>query len=139
VAYLFDTDAVSEVLKRAPSPRYVEWLRSTPREEHFTSAVVMGELYRGAFRSPARERHLRNIDERIVPAIIILPYDAEVARVFGEIYAHLESTGNLLADADLQIAATALYHGLDLVTDNLRHFARVPGLTIQPILADARR
>ena len=42
------------------------------------------------------------------------------------------------ADADLQIAATAIYHGLALVTGNARHFARVPGLHVYPALANAR-
>jgi predicted nucleic acid-binding protein len=43
-----------------------------------------------------------------------------------------------LADADLQIAATALLHDLELVTGNVKHFKRVPGLKISPALADSR-
>jgi tRNA(fMet)-specific endonuclease VapC len=58
--------------------------------------------------------------------------------VYGEIVAGLESQGRRLADADLQIAATALHHDLHLVTGNLRHFERVPGLRIDRILAGAR-
>jgi predicted nucleic acid-binding protein len=42
-----------------------------------------------------------------------------------------------LADADLQIAATALRHDLELVTGNVKHFKRVPGLRISLALADA--
>lgn len=45
----------------------------------------------------------------------------------------------MLADADLQIAATALQHDLELVTGNLRHFERVPDLVLRPVLALARR
>jgi predicted nucleic acid-binding protein len=52
VAFLFDTDAISEVLKRRPLPAYVAWLRTVPRVEQFTSAVVIGELFKGAYRSP---------------------------------------------------------------------------------------
>jgi len=74
-----------------------------------------------------------------VPAVTVLPYDVAVARVYGEIEAGLAARGAMLADADLQIAATALYHGLELVTGNQRHFARVSGLRIHPVLADARR
>jgi len=136
--YLFDTDAISELLRPRPLPRYVEWLRSVPREEQFTSAVTVGELYKGAYRSSARERHLENIERRVLPAVTVLPYDTATARVFGRVRASLESAGTLLADADLQIAATALHHGLELVTGNLRHFERVPGLVINRILAEAR-
>lgn len=138
MAYLFDTDAISEILRRRPAPRYLEWLKRVPREEQFTSAVVVGELYGGAFRAEAREQHLANIVERILPAVTVLPYDVAVARVFGAVRADLERAGSRLADADLQIAATAIYHGLALVTANLRHFERVPRLAIEPILAESR-
>jgi predicted nucleic acid-binding protein len=138
MAYLFDTDAISEVLRPRPVKQYLQWLQDIPRAEQFTSAVVMGELYKGAFRSQARDRHLRNIDERVLPAVTVLPYDVAVARVFGEIRAHLEEIGQILPDADLQIAATAVHHDLELVTGNLRHFERVPRLKLNRILAQSR-
>ena len=139
MAWLFDTDALSEVLRRRPLAPYVAWLRTVPRADQFTSAVCVGELYKGAFRVPETAHHLRNIEARVLPAVTVLPYDVAVARVYGEIEAGLAARGAMLADADLQIAATALYHGLELVTGNGRHFARVPGLRIHPVLADARR
>ena len=139
MAYLFDTDAISELLRLRPASAYVEWLRGISREDQFTSAVVIGELYRGAFRSEARKRHLFNIRKRILPAVTILPYDAAVAEVYGLLSAELEDTGRPLADADLQIAATAVYHNLELVSGNLRHFARIPQLRLNPILAHSRR
>jgi predicted nucleic acid-binding protein len=139
MAYLFDTDAISELLRSRPASTYVEWLRAVPQEDQFTSAVVIGELYRGAFRSPARERHLANIRERILPAVTVLPYDVAVAEVCGFLSAELEKTGQVLADADLQIASTAVYHNLELITGNLRHFARIPRLRCEPVLANSRR
>jgi len=138
VAYLFDTDAISELLRRRPLPAYVEWLGTVPREDQYSSAVVIGELYKGAYRSAARDRHLTNIEERVLSAVTVLPYDTATARVFGRIRAHLEDEGQVLPDADLQIAATALHHGLELVTGNLRHFRRIPDLRIEPVLDDAR-
>ena len=138
MAYLFDTDAISEVLRPRPLKAYVSWLRKVPRDAQFTTAVTIGELFKGAYRSVAKERHLKNIEERVLPALTILPYDLSVARVFGEIRAELEKSGSILADADLQIAATALYHNLELVTGNLRHFERIPGLRINDVLAQAR-
>ncbi len=138
MAYLFDTDAVSEVLRSQPNPHYVEWLRTIPRDEQFTSAVVVGELYQGAFRSKNRERHLANIEQRVLPAVTVLSYHVAAARVFGDIRARLEESGNMLPDADLQIAATALYHDLELVTGNVRHFKRISELKINPILDRSR-
>ncbi len=139
MAYLFDTDALSELLRPRPLPRLVTWLQTIHREEQFTSAVVIGEMYNGAFRSPARDRHLANIQQRLLPAVTTLPYDVAVARVHGEIRAELEATGQMLADADLQIAATAIYHDLELVSGNIRHFGRVSQLRMNRILRDARR
>lgn len=136
--YLFDTDAISELLRRRPARRYLEWLSTVPRSEQWTSAVVVGELYKGAFRSADHERHLRNIEERVLPALTVLPYDTGVAREFGAIRAQLEERGELLPDADLQIAATAVRHGLTLVTGNLKHFARVPDLVLSDAFAASR-
>ena len=138
MAYLFDTDAISELLRPRPRSIYVQWLNRVPREEQFTSAVVIGELYKGAYRSHAQKHHLTNIERRILPAITPLPYDVAAAKVFGHIRAQLEETGAILPDADLQIAATAIYHDLELISGNLRHFSRIPNLQINPILADAR-
>jgi tRNA(fMet)-specific endonuclease VapC len=139
MAYLFDTDAISELLRPRPAPAYVEWLSGVPREGQFTSAVVLGDLYRGAYRSPARERHLANIRQRVLPAVTVLPYDVAIAEVCGLLSAQLEEAGQSLADADLQIAATAVYHNLELVSGNLRHFARISQLRCNPILTKSRR
>lgn len=138
MSFLFDTDAVSEVLRRRPAPGYLRWLATIPRVDQFTSAVVIGELYRGAFRSPDRARHLQNIEARVLPALTVLPFDLAVARVYGELEADLARAGRGLADADLQIAATAIHHGLELMTGNTRHFARIPRLRLHPALVHAR-
>ncbi len=138
MAYLFDTDAISEVLKPRPAPAYVQWLSAVAREDQLASAVSIGELFKGAYRSQASERHLKNIRERVLPAVTVLPFDTDVAPVFGEISAQLEGIGQRLADADLQIAATALHHGLILVTGNLRHFERVTDLELGRVLSETR-
>jgi len=138
MAYLFDTDAISELLRPRPLSIYVDWLGTVPREEQFTSAVVIGELYKGAYRSQAQQHHLTNIERRILPAVTALPYDVATAKKFGQIRARLEEAGTILPDADLQIAATAIYHDLELVSGNLRHFSRITELKINPVLADAR-
>jgi len=138
MAYLFDTDALSEAMRKKPFGSYTAWLRRIPREEQFTSAVSIGELYQGAFRSPHRDRLLQRIDEVLLPEITVLPYDVGVARVFGEIRAELDRAGTSPGDADLQIAATALRHDLALVTGNVRHHERVAGLRIERVLTEAR-
>jgi len=139
VPYLFDTDAISEMLRQRPETRYARWLTSVPREDQYVSATTIGELYYRAFRSVASERHLHNIESRVIPAVTILSFDVAIARVFGHIRAALFEAGTPLEDADLQIASTALHHGLELVTGNLKHFRRVPGLRLNAALHDARQ
>ncbi len=138
MAFLFDTDAISELLCPRPAIAYVKWIMKVAREEQFTSAVVIGELYKGAYRSRDRERHLTNIEQRVLPAVTVLPYDISIAKVFGKIRAHLEEIGTILPDADIQIAATAISHNLELITGNLRHFSRIPDLKLNNILANSR-
>jgi predicted nucleic acid-binding protein len=82
---------------------------------------------------------MSSIESRVLPVVTILPFDLEVARVYGRVAAELEAAGRKLHEADLQIGATALYHGLALVTGNIRHFSRIVGLQIEPVLANARR
>ncbi len=138
MAFLFDTDAISELLRPRPAIAYVKWIMKVAREEQFTSAVVIGELYKGAYRSRDRERHLTNIEQRVLPAVTVLPYDTSIAKVFGKIRAHLEEIGTILPDADIQIAATAIGHNLELITGNLRHFSRISDLKLNNILSNSR-
>jgi tRNA(fMet)-specific endonuclease VapC len=138
MAFLFDTDAISELLRPHPAIRYIQWLLGVPREDQFTSAVVIGELYIGAYRSAMRGYHLKNIEQRVLPAVIVLPYDVATAKVFGQTRARLEECGAILPDADIQIAATAIYHDLELISGNLRHFSRIEDLKVNTILSDSR-
>ncbi|MBS3934384.1 MAG: hypothetical protein KGZ35_08500 [Truepera sp.] len=116
MAYLFDTDAISEVLRKRPLAAYLGWLGTIPRDQQFCSAVTVGELFKDAYRSPAKKRHLRNITERVLRALTSLLYDTGTARIFGELSATLEQSGTPLADADLQIAAI-VQHPTDCLRD----------------------
>ena len=137
-SYLFDADALSEPLKKRPLSEYVVWLDAVPLERQFTSAVVIGELFAGAYRQQASLRHLTYIEERVLASVAVISFDAAVARVYGRLDAELRDAGEPLAAPDLQIAATAIHHDLELVTGNVRHFERVPGLRICRALAEAR-
>ncbi len=61
----------------------------------------------------------------------MVPFDEAAARRYGALRAYLERQGTPLADADLRIAAIALVRGLVMVTGNVRHFQRVPGLVVE--------
>jgi tRNA(fMet)-specific endonuclease VapC len=61
----------------------------------------------------------------------IVPLDHGIVERAAEIYAYLRQTGTLIGDADILIAATAIERGYIVITNNIRHFQRIPGVTIQ--------
>ena len=130
--YLLDTDILSNLLRRVPPPTLVTKLASVPREQQFTSSITVGELVYGAYRLKERASTLlRRIDETLPPNLPVLPFDASAARRYGEVRAALERRGTPIGDADLRIASIALSHDLTVITGNVRHFARVPGLRVE--------
>jgi predicted nucleic acid-binding protein len=130
--YLLDTDTLSNLLKRAPSTTLIAKLVSMPSEQRFTSSITLGELVYGAHRLGTRAGVLlEQIDRVLLPYRPVIPFDADAARRYGEVRAELERRGTPLADADLRIAAVALARGLTMVTGNVRHFQRVPGLAVE--------
>lgn len=99
-----------------------------PAEQQFTSAITVGEMVYGAYRSDRPDHFLRQLEERLWPNIRILPFDRTAAETYGRLRAQLEEAGVPLAEPDLRIAAIALTHDLTIVTGNVRHFSRLPGL-----------
>ena len=127
--YLFDTDTLSNLMKRSPSARLTGLMGSVPAVDRFTSSITLGELIYGA-RKKGSQNLLAHI-QQLVTAVPVLPFDADAARQYGDIRASLESRGIPIGDADIKIAAIALVRGLTVVTGNLRHFQRVPNLSVQ--------
>lgn len=130
--YLLDTDILSNLLRRAPSPGLIARIAAIPPEQQFTSSITLGELVYGARRLGDRAAHLlKRIEDTLLPNLPVLPFDAAAARRYGEVRAELERRGTPTGDADLRIASIALARGLTIVTGNVRHFERVPGLTVE--------
>jgi predicted nucleic acid-binding protein len=134
VAYLFDTDVIVEVMQPDPDQRFLNWLRDIPREDQFISAISLSEIFYGALSVPRRQRHLDNIEKRLLTSITVLPFDTAIAREFSTIRISLELTDIRLSDADLQVVATAIYHGLKLVSGKPEQFRRIRGLQLENIL-----
>ncbi len=130
--YLLDTDILSNLLRPTPSTSLISKLAATPLERQFTSSITLGELVHGALRSRARrEELLERLERVLLPNLPVLPFDSAAARRYGEIRAGLENAGTPLGDADLRIGAIALVRSLTVVTGNVRHFQRIPGLGVE--------
>ncbi len=96
------------------------------------SVISVSELLHGVHRAENAARRVRReaVVEQILGAVEQVPIDFAVARVHASVWAGLQDSGEIIDAHDLWIAATALTHGLELVTTNVRHFERVPGLSL---------
>ncbi len=130
--YLLDTNTLSELMKDTTSPSLLLRLAMTAPEDRATSSVTVGELLFGAHRGGVRSRDLlEQARDLVANDIWVLPFDAEAAEEYARLRAHLESHGTPIGQADTQIAAIALANELTVVTGNVRHFERVPGLPVE--------
>jgi tRNA(fMet)-specific endonuclease VapC len=128
---LLDTNVISEVLKRRPSPAVVRRLRAVPSASLFTSTVCLMELRFGAARHPSGGALWARIERDVLPLVDVVPFGVEEARRAGDVLADLEAAGTPIGVEDVMIAATALEHRLAVATRNLRHLTRVRGLTVE--------
>lgn len=133
--YCFDTDIISAAIKRAPPMHLVRRLATIAPHDQFTTSITVGELIYGA-RRVGRPDLSSRVENAVRRAQTVLPFDAPAARLFGTLKADLERQGTPLAEPDLRIASIALSRGLTLVTRNVRHFARVPGLVVENWIDD---
>jgi tRNA(fMet)-specific endonuclease VapC len=130
-AYLLDTNVISELFKRRPAPAVVERIRSAPARDLFTSVVCVSELRYGAARHPRGEALWRRVTAEILGRLQILPIGWDEAVRAGDLLAVLERRGLPIGIEDLLISATALEHGMTVVTRNLKHFTRIEGLSVE--------
>ena len=100
--------------------------------EYLIAAITASELLHGIYRAKTEAQRLaRTADvENILSNVILIPFDLVVARVHAQLDASLRATGNKVGANDLAIAATALTHGHEVMTKDLRSFPRVPGLKV---------
>lgn len=127
---LLDTDTLSNLLKRSPSARLIQKLAETPPDRQFTTAINIGEMVYGAFRSPNAEILLQRFQAKIDPEQV-LPFDYEAAQIYGRLRSELEKKGAVVPEADLRIGSIALYHKLTVITGNVRHFSLIPNLPVE--------
>lgn len=124
MTYLLDTVVLSELRKRQRDPRLVAWLRGTRQVDLYLSVVTIGEVEKGIAKQQRRDPEFAGrltswLDDVLRHYVSrILPVDLNVARRWGRL---ADAHGH--AGVDLLIAATALEHGLAVVTRNVRHFA----------------
>ena len=93
------------------------------------SAITVAELRYGASRRSSRKLH--DLIDAFASDISVMPFDETCASNFGAIASELASRGTPVGDFDVLIAAHAMALEATLVTNNVKHFARVRGLHVE--------
>jgi predicted nucleic acid-binding protein len=137
VKYLLDTCLISELVKKEPNPAVVSWLDEQEEHKLFLSVLTLGELQKGISKLPdgAKKDELLawvtiDLGERFSGRIIDI--DQETALCWGKLQGEAERSGEKLPVMDSLIAATAVAHGLIVVTRNAKDMERCGGGVCNP-------
>ncbi len=124
--FLFDTDTITNIFKPSPSHRLLKKLGQISIDQQYISTITISEIVYGAEKSQRADYHLNNLENILLPAVNIVGFDTKAAYVCGRIRSELEKRGTPLDLADLEIASIAIANDFTLITNNVRHFQRVP-------------
>lgn len=127
--YLIDTDTCIYITKQKPI-HVINKFKRLQVGAVVMSAINYGELCYGSEKSDHPKKAHAAL-ESLIGVIPVLPVPQEAAKQYGHIRAHLESTGKIIGNNDLWIAAHCLTLGVTLVTNNVREFQRVPKLRVE--------
>lgn len=135
MAYLLDTNVISELRRPRPHPEILEWLANTSNSDLYLSAVTMGELQAGVEvtrdQDSAKAAAIEAWIDRIIGSYSIIPMDERCFRQWARLMKHRSS--DLAQDA--MIGATAQVHGLVVATRNTRDFKTLGIETFNPFQA----
>jgi tRNA(fMet)-specific endonuclease VapC len=127
LAFMLDTDSVSYAL-RGQGRVAARILEHRP-SELCVSSLTLAELRFGAARRKSARLH--SLIDAFVGNVGVMPFDEACAGRFGALASELADRGSPIGEFDALIAAHAVALGLTLVTNNVRHFNRITGLTVE--------
>ena len=129
--YLFDTNILSELIKKKPNDSLIGRLSDVPSHIQFTSCICSMELRCGSKRRTDHQTFWKRIEDEILSLVRILPVTQDTAITAGDIAADLSTRGRGISPEDLLIAATAVESNMTLVTANRKHFRFIKELTVE--------
>jgi toxin FitB len=123
---VFDTNVISELMRSEPSPAVVDWVRSRPANDLYTTSITLAEVRYGIERLPngSRKQLLRTVADEVFATFEeqVLPFDAAAATRYAAVVNERDRAGLPIDGFDAQIAAICRSHGAVLATRNLKDF-----------------
>ena len=140
--YLVDTNVISEFAQPTPNFSVMLWFQEADPDELYASVVTFGEIRLGIENLPAGKRRsdLEGWLQTGLPgwfASNLLPVTRNIADRWGRLTIEAKRKGMMLTTADGLIAATALEHGLTLVTRNVKDFDGLGVAILNPWIKQA--
>lgn len=126
--YLIDTDIIIYSLKKHEN--VINNFKKNASIQKSISVITYGELKFGALKSTQKIANLAKV-KRIGELFPIIEINSNIMDIFSEIKLTLQKSGTPLDDFDLIIAASSLYLGYTLVTNNEKHFRKIDQLNIE--------
>lgn len=130
IRYLADTNILGYFARHTHPRLHQRMQHALQTQEIAISVITRAETQFGLALLAADDKRRQSIG-RLLNEIPALPWSAEAADRYGEIAARLQKTGRTIGEMDTMIAAHALVSDLPVVTHNIRHFSRVPGLRLE--------
>jgi toxin FitB len=135
--FLLDTNCISELVRANPSPAVLRWVETADERLLYLSVLTLGEIRKGIAILPSGARRTKletwlEVELKMRFAGRILSIDSSVADRWGIIAAAAKRTGRPISAVDGLLAATALHHGLALVTRNVADFATAQVQVVNP-------
>jgi len=133
---LLDTCVVAELRRPEGHPGVKSAVAEIPDADLYLSVVTLGEIAKGVAllatskRKKALASWLNGLETKFGDRILTI--DVQTARLWGELTARAQKSGIIIPGIDGLLAATALRHGMHVVTRNSRHFEASGALVIDP-------
>jgi len=133
VTFLVDANVLSEATRPDPDSKVLEWL-ARHEAEIAVDPIILGEIRFGILLLPAGKRRARleRWFQEGVERVHCLPWEAATGLRWAQLLAELRASGRAMPVKDSQIAATALTHGLAVVTRNRSDFEKAGVEIIDP-------
>jgi predicted nucleic acid-binding protein len=136
LSFLLDTCVLSELTRPTPHSRVSAWLGEQDAAALHLSVLTVGEIEKGVALLPRgmKKRSLTTwlATLRSTYADRLLPVDSAIAAIWGRTAAAVQRRGRRLSVVDGLIAATALHHGLTVVTRNVADFQATGATLLNP-------